>query len=484
MKLTRHLAGYLPANLASAIASFGGVYVFTRLLGAEDYGRYALMFAVMALIHTVTLAPAEAAAYRFTASAQAAGKMADHFHTVRALMLRSLGIAALVMIALSLAVAHLPDYLALLPWIALLLPLNTLLQTTLEAHRARQQVGRYVAVFSGRLLGGFLLGALIAWLGEASAAAPFIGLVIAAALLALPEAAWLMKSAKGGVPDAGRRKQYMAYGLPIAAALGLDLLLSAADRFLIALFLGEASVGAYAAGYGVADKTVLLLCAWAAMAGSPLVMAAYEAAGPDAAREQARGLVKTMLLIGLPAAAGLALVARPLAEALIGEEVRAGAIRIIPWIAFAGLMNGLLIHYYSEAFQLARKTGERALLMLIPAGVNIAANLVLIPRFGLTGAVIATVVSYGLGLIILALRGRRYVALPLPVGDLARVILASLSMWPVIALVPDFGSWPELIAKACAGGVTYMAVALLLDAGGARSFMQDRRGTSSPAQAS
>ncbi len=37
MKLFRHLAGYLPANLASAMASFGGVYVFTRLLGAEEW---------------------------------------------------------------------------------------------------------------------------------------------------------------------------------------------------------------------------------------------------------------------------------------------------------------------------------------------------------------------------------------------------------------------------------------------------------------
>ena len=48
MKLFRHLAGYLPANLASALASFGSVYVFTRLLGADEYGRYALMFAINA----------------------------------------------------------------------------------------------------------------------------------------------------------------------------------------------------------------------------------------------------------------------------------------------------------------------------------------------------------------------------------------------------------------------------------------------------
>ena len=484
MKLTRHLAGYLPANLASAIASFGGVYVFTRLLDADEYGRYALMFSVMALIHTVTLAPAEAAAYRFTGEANASGKTADHFAAVRTLLLRSLLVAGLAMAGLALAVSHLPDYLALLPWIAVLLPLNTLLQATLEAHRAGQRVGRFALISSLRMLGGFVLGALIAWRSDAGAAAPFIGMAVAAAFLALPEALWLMRAAKGGSADRSRRRRYLGYALPIAAALALDLMLSAADRFLIALFLGEASVGAYAAGYGVADKTVLLLCAWAAMAGSPLVMAAYEAEGPKAAAREAGGLARTMLLVGVPAATGLALVARPLAEALIGEDVREGAITIIPWIAFSGLMNGLLIHYYSEAFQLARKTGERALLMLMPAGANIAANLVLIPMMGLTGAVVSTVGSYALGIIVLGMRGHRYVPLPLPVSDLARIAVASLAMWPVIALVPQFGAWLELLAKAAAGGLTYGVAALLLDAGGARTFIRDKFGASRAAEAS
>ena len=48
MKLLRHLAGYLPVQIASGIAAFGGVYVFTRLLGPEEYGRYALMLSVIA----------------------------------------------------------------------------------------------------------------------------------------------------------------------------------------------------------------------------------------------------------------------------------------------------------------------------------------------------------------------------------------------------------------------------------------------------
>ena len=115
------------------------------------------MFTVLALIHTVTLAPGEAAAYRFTAQAKARGDLPDHYATVRSLLLRSLLMAGVLMLVLTLALSHMPRYLRILPWMALLLPLNTLLQATLEAHRANQDVGRYAAIFSFKLLGGFFV---------------------------------------------------------------------------------------------------------------------------------------------------------------------------------------------------------------------------------------------------------------------------------------------------------------------------------------
>jgi len=189
-----------------------------------------------------------------------------------------------------------------------------------------------------------------------------------------------------------------------------------------------------------------------------------------------------LLLLGVPAATGLALVAGPLSEALIGEAVREGARQIIPWIAFAGLLNGLIIHYYAEVFHLAHRTGELALLMLIPAAANIALNLVLIPQFGLLGAVTATLASYALGLAVLALKGRRLIALPMPIRDLTKIALAAIAMCPVIWALPAWGSWPELLIKVAAGGLTYVMVAFALDAGGARGFVSERltsRGTAS-----
>jgi len=470
MKLGRHLLGYAPVKLVAALCSFGGIYVFTRLLGADEYGRYALMFSVMALIHTFSLTWVEASAYRFTARAKAEHKLPDHFRTSLALVLRAMIVALGLVGILLLATWNYPNYRAFVPYIALLLPFNTLIKIGLEAHRASQQVRRYVLIAISKSMIGFVVGSFLAWKSGLGAVAPFAGLVTASALLALVEGKWLLKQAVGGLIDPSMQRKWPVYGIPTSIALVLDMMLSSVDRFLIAYFMDEAAVGGYAAGYGVADKTVLMLCAWVAMSSSPLVMEAYEKEGPVAAHAQAKGFARMLLLIGLPAAAGLALVAAPLSEAMIGESLRDQAREIIPWIAFAGLFNGLLIHYFSESFQLAHKTGTRAALMVIPVVGNILLNILLIPKFGVMGAVWATVICYVGAVVLLALVGRRYLALPIPLKDLALISIACAAMWPVIHFIPTLGGWAELLLKVIAGGLVYGATVVILNAAGARDF--------------
>ncbi|MEM8617550.1 MAG: oligosaccharide flippase family protein, partial [Pseudomonadota bacterium] len=234
MTLLKHLAGYLPVNIASGIAAFGGVYVFTRLLTPDEYGRYALMLSVMALIHTLSLTPAEAAAYRFAGQADAEKRLPDHFRTALSLTARSLLVTAALIGLLAFSLQRLPEYLAILPWLAVLVPLNTLIQMALEAHKATQQVGRYALIETLRLIGGFGFGAFIAWQTGFGAASPFIGMVIIGAILIGPRGLWLKAQARGGSTGRAQRRQYLTYGIPIAAALVLDLILSAADRYLIA----------------------------------------------------------------------------------------------------------------------------------------------------------------------------------------------------------------------------------------------------------
>jgi O-antigen/teichoic acid export membrane protein len=93
---------------------------------------------------------------------------------------------------------------------------------------------------------------------------------------------------------------------------------------------------------------------------------------------------------------------------------------------------------------------------------------VLIPRFGLNGAMWATAASYGLGLACSWAIGSRVMPLPLPWGAAWRCALACAAMAAAVMALPALGGAPELLLKAGTGAAVYGLIVLALDAGGAR----------------
>jgi O-antigen/teichoic acid export membrane protein len=198
---------------------------------------------------------------------------------------------------------------------------------------------------------------------------------------------------------------------------------------------------------------------------------ALERGGREALRHTALEQGSTLILIGLPAAVGLSLVARPLAELMIGPDLRTAAALVTPWIAASAFMSGLIAYYFGFGFTLGKKTGLLLVTMAIPAVSNIGLNLVLIPRMGVTGAAVATAVSFAIGLAACLLISRRAIALPIPWEALIRCGVASAGMALVVWRLPPLGGLLELIMDAGVGGAVYAALALTLNAAGVRDVL-------------
>ena len=198
---------------------------------------------------------------------------------------------------------------------------------------------------------------------------------------------------------------------------------------------------------------------------------ALERGGREALRQTAIEQGSTLILIGLPAAVGLSLVARPLAELMIGQDLRAAAARVTPWIAASSFLSGMIAYYFGFGFTLGKKTGLLLVTMAIPALCNVALNLVLIPRLGVTGAAVSTAASFGIGLIACILLSRRAIALPLPWEALIRCGIASAVMAGVVWFLPPIGGFLELMMDASVGGFVYAIVALTLNAAGVRDVL-------------
>ena len=130
---------------------------------------------------------------------------------------------------------------------------------------------------------------------------------------------------------------YAGYGGPVALSLILSLILASTDRFVLAGLTGEAAVGAYHAGYSLANRTLDVMFIWFGSASGPALVMALERGGRSALAQAAREQAGVMLLLAIPAAFGLALTAQPLAQLMVGEALRDQAARVTPFIAIAAL---------------------------------------------------------------------------------------------------------------------------------------------------
>jgi len=459
--------GYLPANIVQGVVGFLAIVIFTRLLSPEDFGRYALAFSVMTLAHVAVFSWLEAAMARFWAAQAEGPDLAAHFASLyrAAFILTALWLPAVAVVVLLLPVD--PMFrLALAVGLAGA-PIRCLVKLGQERLRAAGEVSRAAGLDIGVAIGGLAVGVAFALLG-AGGAAPLAGLALAP-LAALP---FLLPGelhqARRGVVTAERLKSYAGYGYPIAASLALTVVLASTDRFLLAAFMDEAAVGAYHASYSIANRTLDVLFLWLGSAGQPALVMALERGGLDRLKVAAREQASTFFLIGVPAAVGVALVSRPLAEVLIGEELRTAAAEVTPWIALSALLYGLTAYYFGQAFTLGRKTRNLLLAMAVPAIANVLLNLVLIPRFGVMGAAWSTAASFGIGLLATLTLGRRVLPLPIPWDPLIRCLISAGLMAAVVWRLPAIGGVLELALDATVGALVYAAAALTLNASGVR----------------
>ena len=467
---TARFLSLAPLQLAQALIGFGAIAAFTRLMSPEDFGRYALALSISMAAHTLMFTWAEAAAFRFFAAARAEKRLADHFATLLVLAL-TLGLGVLAATAGVLAFAGLREDIAALSLFAAgAAVLRFITRIGRESDRAALAFGRYAILETVYLVVGFAVGVGLLVILNFGPAAPFVGLLAAGALVALLDLPRLVQNSRGGAPSIVRSLSYAGYGTPLALALAVDLGVQAIARLVLAGEAGTAPLGAYAAAFGLARALDIVFMGISA-AFAPLVFAAYEDKGADAARDAARGGFILLAAITVPASIGLALLSQPIATLMVGEALRAETAATLPWLAIAGLMSGFGLYYWSEAFQLTRRTGQRALLMLVPGAVQLGLTAWLSATHGAVGAAIGAAAGASIGAVLLALVGSRLLPLPLPLSQLTRIAAATALMAAAVIAFPGAHTTLGLFQSAALGAGIYAIVAIALNVMGIRDLL-------------
>lgn len=474
----RSALAYVPANLANILTSFGLIIVLTRLFTGAEFGIYALAMITTQFTHMGLLTWLEAAMARFQARAEREADINSHLKTLYG----AAAVTAIVGLVLIMGTIYLIPVSNIMKTVLVFALGSTCIQVFfnlgMEAHKAAHRIGRYSAIYTTQTVLSFFFGISLILLTDLRAEAPYIGIIIALLIGLCIDLPFMLKRMKGGVFQVPKLKTYFGYGMPICVSLILTYTLNSADMYLIAGFMGPEAAGQYNAGYNLANRTLEIVFVWLSMAITPIAMTALEKQGLEDSRRVMKDYGAALLWITLPAATGIALVAKN-AGFILGESVRAEAVTIMPLIAFAGVFNGLITYYAHRAFMFSGRTGMFVIAMVPPVIVNIGLNLLWIPAYGLMGAVYATVCAYVLGLVISIALGRRYYPLPLPVKATVQIIAACAAMAAVVLLAPIPGTWSDvvqLLVKAAIGGVVYGAASVSLNTANCRTLIMDITG--------
>ncbi len=452
--IARALLANAPLQIVQAVLGFATIWAFTRLMTPDAYGAYALILSASMLGHTLALTWAEAAAFRFLPSDPQ--ERANHFASLKRV---ALVVSAIALPGVALASMAGPLWLAA-GCAAAAAFYRFLTRLMRETERAEQRIARYVGSEIAYLCGGFALGVVLLLTTPFGVAAPFIGLMIAAATLAMRDAPQLFRFSRGGRVENERLAAYARYGVPLAAALALDIGVQTATRAILTLTHGAAEAGAYAAAFGLA-RPIDLICAWLGLSAGPVLLAAWrdDRASVSVAAERAG---TTLFMLAAPAAAGLAVVAAPLADVMIGAGLRADAARALPWLALAGLLNGAALHFWSEPFQLAQRTGLRALIMACCATLQLCLTAVLSLRYGAEGAALAAACGAALCALALAWIGGRFAPFRLPQAALVQIACATMVISGLVLMMPALPGLGGLALKCAVGAIAYAGALLVL----------------------
>ena len=215
-------------------------------------------------------------------------------------------------------------------------------------------------------------------------------------------------------------KQLLNYGWPIMVA-GLAFVINEnLDKWLLPQIEGEFINGAYSACYKLAVFMTLFIQAFR-MGAEPFF---FNHSDKENATQTYATILKYFTIVG---ALGLMIIVvyidvlRPI---FIKKESYLLALDIVPIVLLANLCLGIY-HNLSIWYKLTDRTRFGMYISLIGAAITIGFNIIFIPKIGFMACAYATLLAYGLMMLISYVLGRKYYPVPYDVSRIAIYLIIS-----------------------------------------------------------
>jgi O-antigen/teichoic acid export membrane protein len=253
--------------------------------------------------------------------------------------------------------------------------------------------------------------------------------------------------------DARLMMRLIRYSMPLGVSGLAVFLIHYGDRFLLRPRISLAELGIYSLAY----KMGMLV----SFCHAPFVLHwNAQICEIGNRRDGRKTFVKsyTWLAAGLSVVlVGLSVFAAPCLRLLTPPGFY-GAASMVPWIAVAYLLRALGAHVQS-LFTLAGKPGLEARVNCVGSAACVAGYILLVPPFGVWGAIAATLVGFTVILIYGSMVARRVVPYTLEYGTLAKIAISTAGAVGLYFVAAPAGLWGQI---ALAGALTLAHILCLL----------------------
>ncbi len=412
-RLLVDLLKYAPSQLAPLLRAFLAIPIYTRVFTPEQYGMYSITLAVVNVM-TLINGWIGTSIIRFYPEYEQQQRLPAFNTTIWTTWLLSSAMILMGMAILRSQIPLLQRLQHLFYWGLLLFPLLSAQTMNYHYFRIQKRPLGYTTAHLALTLLTIGLNLTLIFVFHVGVEALLMGNILAL-LLVLP---WLWRWTVNGhfrplQYETALLKKALKYGIPLALGNLSNWILHLSDRFLLEHFLGFATVGVYATSYFLAERSMMILVNILFLGYWPFIVRLWEEEGAEATYRAYRKLLSTYLALATLAVFLLAFLAHDVLRILLGKSFVRGYI-IVPWVAMGFLLFGL-----QQLFQtglIVHKTTRPIAGSIFTAGLlNIGLNILLIPKWGMVGAAVASFLSYlVLNLLILSFSRRRFPAgLPL-----------------------------------------------------------------------
>jgi len=261
------------------------------------------------------------------------------------------------------------------------------------------------------------------------------------------------------LPKFSKIREFLKFGLPTLPLTISSWVVVSSDRYIIAYFLGVTFVGSYSAGYALGNIITLFLLPFGVVL-FPYVSKLYDEGKEDDVKTILRYSLKYFLLFAIPSVFGLSLFSKQLLTIFSTPEIAFQGYIITPFIALSNLLYGMYV-FFVQPFFLVEKTKVLGITWIASAAVNLGLNIVFVPRIGIIGAAITTLIAYTVSVTIAAHYSPKYFTFDIDKLFILKSIAASIMPSIVIIAFQPTGIL-EILLLSGIYAVVYVAILFVL----------------------